>query len=106
MASGGRIVAVQMEIPETLAPFFQEYIFANLDAQRDAALVMERTLAFGNRDESRWLFACYGRERVADWVRRKGWGFLPKRRFNYWCLMLDVIDPQKRRGWQDRVWPH
>jgi hypothetical protein len=93
-------------IPRTLAPFFQEYTFDHLDAERDWELVVERTLAWGNRAELRWLFARYGRERVADWVRRKGWGFLPKRRFNYWCVMLDVTDPQKRRGWQSRIWPH
>lgn len=95
-----------MEIPPTLAPFFQEYALEKIDATRDWELVVERTLAWGNREELRWLFARYGRERVADWVRRKGWGFLPKRRFNFWCLMLDVTDPQKRRGWQARVWPH
>ena len=93
-------------IPRSLAPFFQEYTFDQLDAERDWELVVERTLAWGNREELRWLFARYGRERVADWVCRKGWGFLPKRRFNYWCLMLDVTDPQKRRGWRSRVWPY
>jgi hypothetical protein len=94
------------EIPRTLAQFFQEYTFENLDAERDAELVIERTLAWGNRAELRWLFGRYGRARVAEWVRRKGWGYLPKRRFNYWCLMLDVVDPQKRQGWQSRIWPH
>ena len=93
-------------IPRTLAPFFQEYTFERLDTERDAELVIERTLAWGNRAELRWLFARYGRARVAEWVRRKGWSYLPKRRFNYWCLMLDVANPQKRHGWQSRVWPY
>ncbi len=51
------------EIPRTLAQFFQEYTFENLDAERDAELVIERTLAWGNREELRWLFARYGRAR-------------------------------------------
>ena len=81
---------MQMEIPETLAPFFQEYIFANLDAQRDAALVIERTLAFGNRDELRWLFARYGRERVREWVQHDSARRLPQRAFLAWQMILEI----------------
>ncbi|MDE3091761.1 MAG: hypothetical protein KGJ80_20505, partial [Chloroflexota bacterium] len=67
----------QKEIPRTLAPFFQEYTFETLDAERDAELVIERTLAWGNREELRWLFGRYGRARVAEWVQRKSWSYLP-----------------------------
>ncbi len=55
---------METQIPRTLAPFFQEYTFDKLDAERDAELVIERTLAWGNREELRWLFDCYGREQV------------------------------------------
>ncbi len=74
---------MQTQIPPTLAQFFQEYTFERLDAEQHAELVIERTLAWGNREELRWLFARYGRDRVAEWVRRKGWGYLPKRRTKY-----------------------
>lgn len=97
---------METQIPRTLAPFFQEYTFDKLDATRDAELVIERTLAWGNREELRWLFATYGVEHIREWVERKGWGYLPKRRFNYWCLMLDVVEPIKRRGWQSRIWQY
>jgi hypothetical protein len=98
--------AMQTQIPQTLKPFFQEYTFENLDSELHAELVIERTLAWGNRAELRWLFERYGRERVAEWVWRKGWSYLPKRRFNYWCLMLDVTEPKKRHGWQSRIWQY
>jgi hypothetical protein len=78
------------DIPKTLAQFFQEYTFENLDAERHWELVVERTLAYGNRDELRWLFARYGRERVADWVRRMGACRLPRRQIPFWRLVLEV----------------
>ncbi len=95
----------QKEIPRTLALFFQEYTFENLDAERDAELVIERTLAWGNREELRWLFAQYGRARVADWVRRVGSRRLPRRQLPFWQLVLDITDSQivpSPRG----IWPH
>lgn len=82
--------AMQTEIPATLAPFFQEYNFANLNAQRDSALVIERTLAFGNREELRWLFARYGRVRVCEWVRQEGARRLPLRAFFAWQTILEI----------------
>lgn len=93
------------EIPLTLAPFFQEYTFEKLDAERDAELVIERTLAWGNREELRWLFARYGRERVADWVRRMGTRRLPRRQLPFWQLILELADSQMApspRG----IWPY
>jgi hypothetical protein len=46
-------------IPVTAQPFFQEYDFKQIDPDRDADLVIERLLAFGNRDEVRWLVRRY-----------------------------------------------
>ncbi len=95
---------MQTEIPRTLAQFFQEYTFENLDAERDAELVIERTLAYGNRAELRWLFARYGRARVADWVRRMGTRRLPRRQLPFWQLVLEIADsqmaPSPRGIWQ------
>jgi hypothetical protein len=68
-------------IPATLRPFFQEYDFGKLDPERSAFTIIERTLAWGDRAELRWLFARYGRQRLAEWVRQAGWRCLPRRRF-------------------------
>ena len=57
-------------IPETLAPFFQEYSLAQLDPVRDSATIIERTLRFGSREELRWLFKNYSREQIREWVRK------------------------------------
>ena len=89
-------------IPAALKSHFQEYVFESLDPDKDAFLVIERTLAWGEAPELRWLFARYGAQRLAEWVRQAGWRCLPSRRFKYWQTFFDLRDVVKR----ERVWPH
>jgi hypothetical protein len=44
-------------IPVSLRPFFQEYVLEDLDPERSAFTVIERTLAWGEVPELRWLCA-------------------------------------------------
>jgi hypothetical protein len=48
------------DIPISLRPCFPEYNFEQLDLVERRDLIVERTLAYGNRQELRWLFRCYG----------------------------------------------
>ena len=89
-------------IPVSLRPFFQEYVLENLDPERSAFTVIERTLAWGNVLELRWLFGHYGSTRLAEWVHQNGWRLLPRRRFKYWVLYFDLSDYQSG----ERIWPH
>ena len=91
-------------IPSSLAIFFQEVDFSHLDLARDATIIMERTLRFGNRTELRWLFAHYGRAPIANWIREMGEFRLPERHLSFWCLILDIEPvPQPKRK---AAWPH
>jgi len=91
-------------IPSSLAVFFQEIDFDQLDLARDATIIMERTLRFGNRTELHWLFAQYGRAPISDWIREMGEYRLPERQLTFWRLLLDIEPvPQSRRK---AVWPH
>ncbi|MDX9956234.1 MAG: hypothetical protein RBT75_19210 [Anaerolineae bacterium] len=90
------------EIPATLRPYFQEYAFEDLDPDRDAFLVIERTLAWGEAQELRWLFARYGAQRLAAWVQQVGWRCLPQRRFKYWRAFFDLRDMSTG----GRIWAH
>jgi hypothetical protein len=74
----------------------------DLDPERSAFTVIERTLAWGDVPELRWLFAQYGSERLAEWVRQSGWYCLPRRRFKYWLSFFELTD--YRHG--ERMWPH
>jgi hypothetical protein len=78
------------DIPASLSPFFQEYPLEGLDLERSAATIIERTLQFGNREDLRWLFSVYSRQRVRDWVQRLGVLALPEPHLTFWKLVLDL----------------
>jgi len=89
-------------IPRSLRPAFQEYDIEQLDPEEQAFTVIERALTWGNREETRWLFGRYGRERLADWVRSAGWRRLPRSRLSFWASYFDLQNLPKRGG----IWPY
>lgn len=85
--------------PESLAPLFQEYDLQRLDDERDASLIIERTLEGGSQTEVQWLFERYGEDCVREVVRDRGARHLSARAFNFWRLVLDMDD------WRPHPWP-
>ncbi|MFH2103418.1 MAG: hypothetical protein ABIJ39_08725 [Chloroflexota bacterium] len=78
-------------IPQSLAPFFQEYRLSDLDPAHAAATIIERTLQYGNRAEIRWLFATYPHARITAWLRQNGAERLPEPHLTFWRLVLGVL---------------
>ncbi len=93
------------KMPESLYIFFQEFDPAQLNLNRDADTIIERTLRFGNRVELRWLFAFYGQPRIIAWVRDMGEYRLPERHLSFWYLLLDIEAPV-RQVKRKAIWPH
>lgn len=93
-------------IPRSLTPCFQEYDIERLDPAQHGDLIIERVLAYGNRRELRWLFDLYGRTRIADWVQRLGARRLSWRRYNLWCVLLDLPSARRPRSEEQQIWPH
>jgi len=93
-------------IPRSLAPCFQEYDLERLDPAQHAELVIERVLARGDRRELRWLFDRYGRVQIAEWVRLSGARRLPWRRYNLWCVLLELPPARRIRPEGQRIWPY
>lgn len=83
-------------IPGSLKPFFQDVNFEALDPQRDSAVIIERTLSEGSVEENQWLFACYGSDRITEWVSARGAYRLPKHRQALWYLLLGLPLPAER----------
>jgi len=81
-------------IPPTLAPFFQEYDFKQLNLEKDSATIIDRTLRFGTRAELRWLFTAYTREQISSWVKRWGKYGLPEPHLSFWRLVLGLRGDQ------------
>jgi hypothetical protein len=81
-------------IPTSLQPYFQEYDLADLHLQRDANLIIQRTLEYGTWEEVRWLFQVYTRQRIQRFLRKHGERWLRPVTFNYWRKLLGI------RRWQ------
>ena len=77
-------------IPQTLAPFFQEYDLAKLNLQTDSHTIIERALQFGNRTEIKWLFTTYSTEQITAWIKRFGKEKLPQPHRTFWQIVLEV----------------
>ena len=77
-------------IPNSLAPFFQEYNLELLDLERSQFTIIERVLQFGDRQEIRWLFSVYPREDINAWVSRWGDEALPEPQRTFWKLVLEI----------------
>jgi len=87
-------------IPTSLRPFFQEYVLEDIDPDKHPFTVIERTLEWGNREEVHWLFARYGRERLADWVRQAGWRCLSRHTLHLWKPYFSLPEsPERRNAW-------
>ena len=94
------------DLPRTLAAYFQEYDFNQIDPVQHADLVIERVLAYGDRSELHWLFRRYERSAVIDWVTRLGARRLPWRRYNLWCVLLYLPQARRLRPEGQQIWPH
>ena len=90
-------------IPATARPFFQDYDFERLDPEGDSNLIIERLLAYGNRDEVRWLLSRYGQARLRRWISESGNQRLPHRRYRLWCVLLDVTESLREPA---TLWPY
>jgi len=90
-------------IPESTVSFFQEYNISSLDPTRDRELVIERLLAYGNRDEVHWLVQNYGMKSIQSWLAEFGVCRLPRRRYRLWCVLFDVVGAERKSA---IVWPY
>ena len=89
-------------IPSSLQFAFQEYNFEELLPEDHAFTIIERTLAYGNRQELHWLFSYYGAKRLLAWLKGGGWRTLPSRRLNLWMVYFKLPPFPKR----NTAWPH
>lgn len=89
-------------IPDSLRFAFQEYNLEQLNLKHDQFTIIERTLAYGNRSEIRWLFKYYGPVHLKSWLLNGGWRTLPRRRLLLWTLYFELPSFPTRRG----VWSY
>jgi Family of unknown function (DUF6922) len=91
-------------IPASLKPYFQEYDLGELHLRRDADLVIQRTLEYGDWDEIRWLVQVYRRERIRRFLREHGERWLTPATFNYWRKLFGIRHWETAPFGKGEVW--
>jgi len=77
-----------------------------IDPERDADILIERTLEYGDRGEVAWLCKRLGESRIKEFLQRRGARALSKRALAFWCLVLGV-EQWDRPAWAsagDLLW--
>jgi hypothetical protein len=77
-------------IPLSLKPFLQEYDISKLNPDKDSFTIIERVLQFGNRQEIKWMFYTFSREKVFLWLKQYGNERLPQPHLNFWKIVLEL----------------
>jgi|GEM_PF-966307 len=80
------------QLPADSGWLFPEYTFEKMSLGEYDGVIIERILEKGSWAQLRWLFATYGKEDVASWVRNHGFRLLSKRSFSLWKSVLDIHD--------------
>lgn len=77
-------------IPERTKLRFPEYDPKQLNLRDFKTLLIERILDSGTREEVRWLFSCYRREDIVDYLKTQGQRRLSNASLSFWLLFFDL----------------
>ncbi|MBI2976450.1 MAG: hypothetical protein HYY33_05815, partial [Chloroflexi bacterium] len=69
---------------------FPEYDFGLMNTEQFAGVIIERVLERGSIAQTRWLLGCYGKRRIAAWVRRYGYRRLSHKVSEYWRWVFGI----------------
>lgn len=84
-----------MEIPETVRALLWEYETGGSVASRWEDTVLERVMQRGGWAEMRWLLREVDRDRLRDFLARRGRRVLAPRELRFWALMCHVSDDEQ-----------
>ncbi len=85
------------ELPESVRLLLWDADPAAVDPDRHADYVMERVMSRGSWEAMRWLRRTYSRERIAEFVVRRGRRLTPRDEA-YWALVAGVNVAQRPGG--------
>ncbi len=86
----GKLPLSKGRLPPDAEWLFPEYDSKAIDLEQHKGVIIERFLERGTWEQLRWLFATYGEDGVAEWVRKHGFRLLSKRSFALWRLVLKI----------------
>ena len=103
MASSPFADRIRDEALRPIANLLRNYERESLDTERDAGLIIRTVLALGSWEQTKWLFARYGWDRVRQvfWDDANGLATLPESASALWRVMFGLPEPVARKdaGW-------
>ena len=90
-------------LPPSLHTFFWEYDPATLDIQKHATFVMERLMERGSWEAMQWLLATFTQSQRYVYLQTRGRKRLSPKALNYWAIMSDVPELERRQWIADAL---
>ena len=81
-------------LPEAVGRLLWDVDVAQLDLDRDRALIFERLMSRGTWEAMTWLRKRYPQAALAEFVRSRGARVLAPRDLAYWALVCEVDIPR------------
>lgn len=79
--------------PDTVAPLLWDVDLSRFEIDTHADLLFERVMSRGSWAAMKWLRANFPRERLAEFLLRRGAQVLSPRDLAYWSLVCEVEIP-------------
>lgn len=81
---------IAVRLPNCVERLLWDVDVAQIDPDRDRALIMERVMSRGTWEAMKWLRARYGREQIASFLRGDGLRRLSPRDIAYWAVVCEL----------------
>ena len=93
--------ARRRSLPKSMAVLFPEYDLRTLEPDRDADLILARTLERGTPHQIQWALQRYPPARRKQFLKTEGRRLLTERAFHFWTWLWGVRPPSGP-FWRDR----
>jgi hypothetical protein len=88
-------------LPPSLHTFFWEYNPAELDTRKFSNFIMERLMERGSWEAMQWLLASFSAQQRLAYLQTRGRKILSPKTLNYWAIMSDVPELERRQWLAD-----
>ena len=76
--------------------YFWDYDFGIIDCDKNDNVIMHRIMERGDFESMCWLMKKYSSKQLSNFIRSKGYKLLPLRELNYWAIMSNMKNHERK----------